>query len=144
MNRFGSCLRYGLVILLMAAMAACASIGPTQQSFHVEVGENAVDDVEIVYGKRVINFFMGRMVPGSGGTYGIYASVPESIVVRWKAAGRSYEVTVPSLGPNSRIDRLAGWRLRFDGAKLEVWREEGQKPTGWADTPPYQRTKIYP
>ena len=115
-------LRLALLGLLFFVMTGCATNRLIEHGIQPQIkGTQPVYDIEVLYGKEVINF-RGIRPPGSGGGWNAPMPIPDSMTVKWTVNNLVKEVVVPLNGKLSQADRIANWRLYFYEDCLEVWR----------------------
>ena len=115
-------LRLALLGLFLFEIAGCATQRLIEHGIDVDVkGSQAVHDIQVLYGEKVINFD-GIRRPGSSGGWNAPMPIPDSMTVKWTVNNLVKEVVVPLNGKLSQADRIANWRLYFYEDRLEVWR----------------------
>lgn len=134
-----------LVAICFALLPACASQQIIEHGIKPEVkGTQAIYDIEVLYGKEVINF-RGMVRPGGGGGWNAPMPVPEAMTVNWTVNGVRQQITIPLMDKLLADKPLENWRLVFYGEQLELWREvliaPPATPTGLR---PRQSTKVFP
>ena len=134
-----------LAAICFALLPACASQQIIEHGIDVETkGTVPVYDIQVLYGKEVINF-KGRRPPGSGGGWNAPMPVPEAMTVNWTVNRVRQQIMVPLKGKTSDTYLLKNWRLKFDGSDLELWREEQTGPTNpTTGIQPRHQVKVYP
>ncbi|MES2880045.1 MAG: hypothetical protein V4713_16660, partial [Pseudomonadota bacterium] len=108
---------------------------------NIEVkGNQSIYNVEVLYGKEVIRF-KNIYNPGGGSGWNAPMLIPDKMTVRWSVYGQEREVVVNLAGKTAPTNRLARWRLRFFGEKLEVWRDDDDPGSQYYFKPAVQ---VYP
>ena len=134
-----------LVVISIALLVACASHRIIEHGIKYEVkGTQAINDLEVLYGKEVITF-NGIRPPGSGAGWNAPMSVPKEMTVNWTVNGIRQQVTIPLSDKTSNTYLLKNWRWKFDGTDLELWREEQTGPTNpTTGLQPRHKIKVFP
>lgn len=136
-------MRRWFIVASLALLCACANVGAGvfEHGISPEVkGTQAINDIQVIYGAEVINF-KGIRPPGSGGGWNAPMPIPDKMTVRWSISGQPQEVIVNLVGKTVPTNRLAKWRLRFFGEKLEVWRDDDDPGSPYYFKPAVQ---VYP
>ena len=127
-------------LLAVLLVAACAHRGLVEHGLSFLVYETPIYDLKITYGKVVVPF-SSVSVPGSQSLWNAPMLIPEQMGVTWIAEGKNQEVIIPLEGKLSKNDKIANWRLRFYGERMELWREDDDPSSKYYRKPP---VKVYP
>lgn len=144
----------GMAWLTVMLLAGCANTAIVEHGITIcNRGAVNVYDIKVLYGDQEIggglNPFRGVRPPSpSCGGWGVRMSVPEEMTVTWYTdrAVPPHRVVISELKSKvSRTRELQNWELRFNGDKVELWREEATGPrnpnTGLQ---PRQDVKVFP
>lgn len=140
-NTFTRLLRLALLGLFLFGLAGCATNRLIEHGIDADVkGSQAIHDIQVLYGEKVINF-EGIRPPGSSGGWNAPMPIPDSMTVKWTVNGIVKVVVVPLKGKLSHADRIANWRLYFYGDQLEVWRVDDDPASRYYFKP---EVKVFP
>jgi hypothetical protein len=107
----------------------CSAINRYQRPMHAvvarNVGSQSIQNLTIHYSGTIVFRSMTPRLPGSIQTDIGDRAVPEAAQVTWTLEdGRSFEQAVPLLRyVETAPGRFSGFDFRFDGPRLEVYRE---------------------
>lgn len=137
--------RCALLAVCMGLLSACANHGVMQHGIKTDVkGTQTIYDIQVLYGKEVIDF-TGIRPPGSGGGWNAPMPVPDEMTVMWTVDGVRQRITISLLDKVPAAYSIENWRLVFYGEKVELWREvllaPPATPTGLR---PRQLSKVFP
>ena len=129
-SKVAQVLRCCLAIFSALILIACVHASGSAHGIAIQVyGQVPVHDIKIFYGRETISF-PGLTVPGASSLWNAPMPVPDQMRVTWTVSDKLQQVSIPLEGKRSTTDRLANWRLRFYGEKVELWREDADPNSG--------------